>query len=256
MSNSLQENQQLNVNDQLISSNNKAHLIMQNDGNLVLYRNDNDEALWASNTAGTPVNRAVMQGDGNLVCYDQDGRAYWSSGTYEHPGSLVVLQDDGNLVVYSSTGNALWSSGTSQNWDPMTVDTLDAHLGTGEWMRSWASVSSSGLISGHTRTWCTIDLRGFHGSIVPVLLGTDGKAVWPPNPQDAKHQYGVDGAWIGTHDRTDYWSNQVDSGSLAKAEILHCIQFLDPRNMLLADLGIIGRALPDIVAAIAAIVSA
>jgi hypothetical protein len=96
-----------------------------------------------------------------------------------------------------------------------------------------------------THTWCTIDLRGFHGSVIPVLLGADGKAVWPPDAQAAKHQYGVDGVWIGQHDRTDYWSHQVGPGVVAQARSLACIQFLDPKNMLMTDLTIVGQFLQD-----------
>lgn len=77
--NRLQANQKLNVNDQLVSNNGKTRLIMQADGNLVLYRNDG-KALWASDTWGKPVNVAIMQDDGNFVCY-APGVAYWSTDT-------------------------------------------------------------------------------------------------------------------------------------------------------------------------------
>jgi hypothetical protein len=252
MSDVLQANQQLNVNDQLTPPNGKTHLIMQTDGNLVLYRNDNNQALWASNTGPNPVlppslvpNHAIMQTDGNFVCYNRLGNAFWATGSNGHPGSYVALQDDGNLVVYSPNNTPLWASNTVENWDPMTLDTGDTDLGTGEWLHTWASMNASGLIFGHTHTWCTIDLRGFHGSVIPVLLGADGKAVWPPDAQAAKHQYGVDGVWIGQHDRTDYWSHQVGPGVVAQARSLACIQFLDPKNMLMTDLTIVGQFLQD-----------
>lgn len=57
----------------------------------------------------------IMQGDGNLVLYDGAGKALWASGTYHHPGADAVMQTDGNLVVYDSTGHALWASGTSKD---------------------------------------------------------------------------------------------------------------------------------------------
>jgi PASTA domain-containing protein len=112
--NRLQANQKLNVNDQLVSNNGKTRLIMQADGNLVLYRNDG-KALWASDTWGKPVNVAIMQDDGNFVCY-APGVAYWSTDTWGHPGAYVILQDDGNLVVYSSSNSPLWASNTVWNW--------------------------------------------------------------------------------------------------------------------------------------------
>ncbi|MBC7922538.1 MAG: hypothetical protein H7Z75_15770 [Ferruginibacter sp.] len=53
----------------------------------------------------------MMQGDGNLVLYDDDNIPYWSSGTYQYPGAFLILQNDGNLVIYQN-GEARWSSGT------------------------------------------------------------------------------------------------------------------------------------------------
>jgi hypothetical protein len=105
-------NQQLNVNDQLESANGSATLVMQGDGNLVLYRQDNGNALWASNTVGMGVTHAVMQGDGNFVAYDANNQAWWSSGTMGSPGAAVTLEDDGNLVVAIDGGTPVWSSNT------------------------------------------------------------------------------------------------------------------------------------------------
>jgi hypothetical protein len=155
----LQVNQQLNVNQQLVAPNGKTHLVMQPDGNLVLYRNDTGAALWASRTWHKPVNRAVMQGDGNFVCYDSKGHAYWASGTAGHPDFHIVLLDDGNLVIYDTNMTELWTTNTVENWDPFTVDTGDVHLDTGEWMHASASMCHTGLTTGRSRVWCTIDLR-------------------------------------------------------------------------------------------------
>jgi len=69
-------------------------------------------AIWASNTYGNPGAKLVMQEDGNLVIYSADGKALWSTGTYGNPGAYKVMQSDGNLVIYSKDGKALWSSGT------------------------------------------------------------------------------------------------------------------------------------------------
>jgi hypothetical protein len=108
-------NQQLNVNDQLNLPNDRVKLVMQADGNLVLYTSDG-HALWASNTWDTPANHAIMQGDGNFVVYDGNGKAYWSTGTWGNPGAYLVLQQTGNLVVYGSNNTVLWQSNTAQSW--------------------------------------------------------------------------------------------------------------------------------------------
>lgn len=248
----LSAGQQLKVGEQLVSSNGKVNLTLQTDGNLVLWRVADSRPLWASNTAGKPVQTAVMQTDGNFVAWGPNGQAYWASGTSGH-GVSVVLEDDANLVVYNPTA-ALWSSGTSGQQDPThidpdTIDTDDTHLATGEWMRTWAQVSGTGLISGRTRTWCTIALRGFHASVVPVLLGPDQRVIWPADPAVEKHQYGVDGTLTGTHDRTDSWTNQVPPSILAQARGLSCVQYVDPKTSFGSFLG---KLVPELVTALLA----
>ena len=103
------------VADQSIDSNNgRASLVMQSDGNLVLYENipgTDRRAWWASNTfeAGST---AVMQGDGNLVVSGPSGSPIWASHTEGHPGALFSIQDDGNGVIYGGDGKYLWDTVT------------------------------------------------------------------------------------------------------------------------------------------------
>ncbi|HWZ89107.1 MAG TPA: hypothetical protein VNW92_09665 [Polyangiaceae bacterium] len=94
-------------------------LIMQTDGNLVLYEGPcNGSAcgkpLWASNTVGCG-GCAAMQEDGNLVVYDAVGRApghaCWASGTPGNAGAALMLQNDGTLRI-SKGATPVWSSGT------------------------------------------------------------------------------------------------------------------------------------------------
>jgi hypothetical protein len=101
-------------------------LVMQGDGNLVLYRTQNSQPLWASNTAGQPVVTAEMQGDGNFVAYTSAGAAPWATGTDGNPGASVVVQDDGNLVVYNASNNPLWASNTVINWNTPAIGHKDA----------------------------------------------------------------------------------------------------------------------------------
>jgi hypothetical protein len=107
----LTANQELTANQSLTSCNGDYTLIMQGDGNLVLYQGST--ALWASNTAGTAADEAIMQGDGNFVVYTSSGSALWASGTAGNPGAYLVVQNDGNVVVYSASGAALWATGTN-----------------------------------------------------------------------------------------------------------------------------------------------
>jgi RHS repeat-associated protein len=146
---------------------------MQTDGNFVLY-NSGNQSLWSTQTAGTNAQSIMMQDDGNLVLYifkwsagtyaaptpgsypastcsignyliagqtlpsgkcivsphgqyflymAPDGNLYiydwahgvgtWGPGTQGHPGAYAILQTDGNFVVYDVNNVALWSSGTA-----------------------------------------------------------------------------------------------------------------------------------------------
>ncbi len=95
----------------LRSSDRRYALVLQGDGNLVLY-GPGYHVLWHSNTDGTGTDRLVMQGDGNLVLY-AGGKATWSSKTNGRGASNLILQSDGNLVVYKQGGGSTWSSRTN-----------------------------------------------------------------------------------------------------------------------------------------------
>jgi len=107
----LNTDQALTAGQSITSTNGRYRLIMQADGNLVLY--SINRALWSSSTAGRPVTKAVMQADGNLVLYDAQNKAYWSSGTAGKGASKLVMQADGNLVIYATGGTATWASHTN-----------------------------------------------------------------------------------------------------------------------------------------------
>ncbi len=110
----LYQNQTLSAGQYLLSDNSKYKLIMQGDGNLVLY--SPSTYLWASWTQGHANDYALMQSDGNLVIYRQGGwPADWASGTSGNPGAYMIMQGDGNLVIYRQGGVAIWSSNTCCN---------------------------------------------------------------------------------------------------------------------------------------------
>ena len=71
------------------------------------------QVLWSTGT--TTGHHVVMQGDGNLVLYDAGNHALWSSGTFGNPGAHLVLTNDGNLIIYSASGVVLWQSNTGGN---------------------------------------------------------------------------------------------------------------------------------------------
>jgi len=105
-------NQFLLKEDYLLSPDQRHQLILQDDGNLVLYNlADNHKATWASNTNGKAVSKAIMQSDGNLVIYGYPN-AIWASNTAGRPNSTLTLQNDGNAVIYEPNV-PVWASNTA-----------------------------------------------------------------------------------------------------------------------------------------------
>lgn len=115
----------LQTGERLVSPAGWLELVVQADGNVVLYRIQTGRPLWASNTFGQPVSRLVMQGDGNLVAQNAQGSPLWASGTHGHPGADLVLQNDGNLVIYDAARTALWATNTVRNFNLPTIRTED-----------------------------------------------------------------------------------------------------------------------------------
>ncbi len=101
----------------LTSKNGKYTFSMQTDGNIVIrkkLKNGKTKVLWSSGTYKYKVTKLIMQHDGNLVMY-LNRHASWSSNTAGNPGAFLVIQDDGNAVIYSKNGKTpLWSTNSAQ----------------------------------------------------------------------------------------------------------------------------------------------
>ena len=98
------------VNVGWTSGNGRAILRLQEDRNLVLYK-DNKAVFRAPNAVGRG-HSAKMQSDGNFVLYDQHNAPVWASNTAGSPGAYLAIQDDGNMVVYRKDGHPLWATNT------------------------------------------------------------------------------------------------------------------------------------------------
>ncbi len=121
--------------DVLVSANRRFSLIYQTDGNVVLY-DGYATPVWQTETGGlAPGNgRLVMQGDGNLVLYaiedGEYGTPLWAInqiGATLVAGSHAILQDDGDLAVYSGStitnDTLVWDTGINQD-DPDSFPTI------------------------------------------------------------------------------------------------------------------------------------
>lgn len=109
----ISSHQELPEGSYLQSGDGRWRMVVQGDGNLVIYGPGNSP-IWASNSAGqgTAPFKLTVQSDGNLVMHGGTGPT-WATGT---DGSGVgpynlVMQNDANLVLYDSEG-PIWASGT------------------------------------------------------------------------------------------------------------------------------------------------
>lgn len=100
---------QLNAGSTKFNADSK--LVMQTDGNLVLY-GFNNVAYWSTQTSGRSCTAstcvAVFQADGNLVLY-QNGSAYWASHT-NFPGSKIEFSlASPHARIVSASGHTMWT---------------------------------------------------------------------------------------------------------------------------------------------------
>lgn len=109
----LAQGERLNSGESIYSSNGKYQLILQTDGNLVIY-DENHTSIWATNMATYGKGDHLdVQFDGNLVVYDKDHKPLWSTGTYKSKVVKLILTDNGNLILFDWTPQntiAVWTS--------------------------------------------------------------------------------------------------------------------------------------------------
>jgi hypothetical protein len=107
----------LSAGQYLQSTNGRYTLVMQTDGNLVVYAVTSTSArpIWSTGQGGSYVR---MQMDGNLAVYRSNNTWHWTSGTGGRPynmGFYLQLNDDGSLKIVDPTGAVIWRT----NSDPM-----------------------------------------------------------------------------------------------------------------------------------------
>lgn len=101
---------QITLNEALTSGNGRTLLRLQEDRNLVLYKDN--KPVWQAANAWSHGNILKVQGDGNVVLYDDGDHPVWASGTDGNDGAYLAVQDDGNAVVYDKAGSPIWATDT------------------------------------------------------------------------------------------------------------------------------------------------
>ncbi|GAB7181371.1 hypothetical protein ATKI12_1202 [Kitasatospora sp. Ki12] len=104
-----------------------TRLILQTDGNLVVYRTPvgaPSYAKWIAPRTWGCGQKAIMQGDGNFVVYGAGDRVCWASNTFKsnkfQHASLVVW-GYGGVAVNITDG---FESGGSSNWNTLNSSDL------------------------------------------------------------------------------------------------------------------------------------
>jgi len=91
-----------------LKSSGGARLTLGNDGKLVA-KDSNGTTRWTSSGTG---DRLVLQEDGNLVLYS-GSTATWATGTDGKGGAWVSIRDDGSFIVSTTQNATIWTSGAS-----------------------------------------------------------------------------------------------------------------------------------------------
>ncbi|MBU3595144.1 autotransporter-associated beta strand repeat-containing protein, partial [Polynucleobacter sp. 86C-FISCH] len=147
-------------------------LLMQSEGNLVLYKNLNrpgQQVIWATPGSYGAGTYAIMQGDGNFVVYRANGSAAWASDTGVPGASLTVSNAEQLSVSQAGTLRLLYgSTGTLGNSKALNVDgTFYIDGGT---TINVSSISGSGTIWGRN-AGITVSGNGdstFNGPILDI----------------------------------------------------------------------------------------
>ncbi len=152
-SNSLPAGSRINPGGMFTSNNGLARLVMQYDGNLVLY-DGNWNPIWHASTHGHPGAFAVFQTDGNLVVYSWNGVPLYNifdisrsphALRIPHPGGyagFLSIEDSGNMIAFA--GDIRWTKywhpgGFADGWWDMTPATL---FRPGQYLFSGQSIAS------------------------------------------------------------------------------------------------------------------
>jgi hypothetical protein len=167
------------LDGRITSKNGVYSLVMQNDGNLVLYQY-NCTPFWATYTAGQPAANATMLKDGNFVVYSKANDILWSSQTAANPGSYVVMQDDGNLVIYAPGPVAIWSTGTWHNNSVMrpVEKREDTQIGNFKDMHTQATLTRNGNLTIQTLSHSGHPTEGLHGRVIVECLDWQDNVIW------------------------------------------------------------------------------
>lgn len=249
MADTLHAGEALQRNQSIVSLDGRSRLILQDDGNLVLYATITNPQypLWASGTDHSDAQRAVLQHDGIFSLLDSKGAAIWSAFDVLNPGpnAYLNLQNNGNLILWREPSNIgpvhvpsfpVWTTNTYL--DIVRVPSIRKDLGDGHLMVADAQLHvDSRVASFNIHETCTNKVFGFTGGVKLFYYGKDGKLLG----DSGTIQYGINQAPLfEANHRNETWSGQAPPGTMA----LGLAIFADPHNRF-GVIGEIGDAIGD-----------
>ena len=100
--------------DRILSPNNKYMALMQQDGNLVIYRGSDTKVIWSTGSQNKGGAYALMRKNHNFAIFTAEGRQIWTNEVMHNesdPTTTLHVRDDGRIQL---TG--LRSDGTVATW--------------------------------------------------------------------------------------------------------------------------------------------
>ena len=126
--NTIYQNEQINLDERLRTSDSSYRFEVQSDQNLVHYGPGG--VYYVTGTADSGGQHLILHQDGNLVFSTASNSTIWASGTDGSGAVRFTLNEDGSLVLYDSSDTRVWAlhSATTENPGALTADPAK-----GEW---------------------------------------------------------------------------------------------------------------------------
>lgn len=98
----------MHQDQQLFNPDRSRRLVLQRDGNLVLY-DRNNRALWATGTNGRDGYALVFQNNGVLSLRNKNNATIWSTNSGGKGGQRLTMHDNGRFFIYAGS-NRIWGN--------------------------------------------------------------------------------------------------------------------------------------------------
>jgi hypothetical protein len=183
MSDTLKPGDSLHVGQSLTSANGRYRLVMQADGNLVLYQPEGP--VWDTGTWQLPPllrpTRLDFQADQNIVLYNNFNYVGWSPNIYGQGGDRLILQDDRNLVVYRADNTPVWDTHTGIAPVPTQQEIThheSAEVGWNKKLHTDAKLFRDGTLQVTTKAECGAWVSGLRGTVLVVAIDSEARIIW------------------------------------------------------------------------------